>query len=107
MLSVQEVGNKKVAKKSGGTINTGYIPYWGSLYNTDKKKVISERKKQGVKLGGCKLSKNGKELDNLKEFKNYMFKSKITSLNNNVKNGNDEGNANDEPEDAGDQFGRK
>ena len=36
-----------------------------------------------------------------------MFKSKITSLKNNVKNVNDEGNANDEPEDAGDQFGRK
>ena len=48
------VGCQEGAYKSYGTINTGYIPNLRSCSNADKKKVIAERNKQGVKLGGGK-----------------------------------------------------
>ena len=38
-------GDQDSAYKSGGTINTGYIPNWISFLNADKKKVIYERNK--------------------------------------------------------------
>ena len=39
-------GDQKGDKKSEGAINTGYIPNWISLLNTDKKKVIYESKRR-------------------------------------------------------------
>ena len=93
--------------KADGTINTGYIPNCTSLSNEDNKKVIYERNKLGVKLVDGKGSKNGNELDKLKELKKkkIMFKRSIITLKRNIINDNDEGDDNDKPEDAGDQFG--
>ena len=100
-------GNQYGAYKDYGNTNTGYIPNYISLSNEDKKKVIYERNNLGVKLGGGKGSKNGNELDKLRELKNKksMFKRSIRALKKNITNGNDEGDDNDKPEDAGDQFG--
>ena len=49
------------------------------------------------------------ELDKIKELnkQNFKFKSKTKALNREVTNDNYEGDDNDEPEDAGDQFGGK
>ena len=48
--------------------------------------MIDERKKQGVKIGDRKESKTVNELNNIKELKNYNFKSKrnIKALKNKV-----------------------
>ena len=95
--------------KADRIINTRYILNWISLSDSYKKKFISERKKQGVKLGDGKVSNTGNDLDKLKELKkqNTKFKSRIKALKKKVKNDNDDGDDNDEPEDAGDQFGGK
>ena len=102
-------GYQYCAYKYDGTINTVYIPNWGSLSNADKKKVFSERKKKGVKLWDWKGSKSGNNIDNLKELEkqNYKFKSKIKLLKKKVTNNNDEGDVNNEPEDSGKTFGGK
>ena len=63
-------GYQDCAYKSDGNINTEYIPNWISLSNADKKKVIYERNRQGVKLGGGKGSMTGNNLDKLKKLKN-------------------------------------
>ena len=93
--------------KAVGTINTGYIPNWISLSNSDKKKVISKRRKQGVKLGHGKGSNTGNELNKLKELKkkNSKFKRKFKAIKKKAPKENNEGDDNDEPEDSGDQFG--
>ena len=44
-------GYQDNAYKADGKINTLCISYWRSLSNVDNKKVISESKKRGVKLG--------------------------------------------------------
>ena len=50
-----------------------------SISNTDKKKVISEINKQGLKLGDGEVSKTGNEPDKLKELEkqNSKFKRNI------------------------------
>ena len=62
-----------------------------------------------MKLGDGKGSKTGNEIDKIKEIKkkNYKFKRNIKALKKKVTNENDEVDDNDEPEDAGDQFGGK
>ena len=74
--------------------------------NSHKKKVIAERKKQGLKLGDSKVSRTGNELDKIKELKkkHSNLKSGIKSLKNKVTNYNDEGYDNEETDDSGDQF---
>ena len=73
--------------------------------------MIDERKKQGVKIGDRKESKTVNELDNIKELKNYNFKSKrnIKALKNKVtqERDDDEVDDNEEPEYSSDQFGGK
>ena len=75
-------GDQDGSYKSDGTINTGYIHNCIFLSNVNKKEVIHERKKQGVKLGDGKGSKTVNELDKLKELKkkNPKFKRNIKSL---------------------------
>ena len=99
-------GYQDGAYKSDGTINNGYIPNCISLQNSYKKKFISDRQKQGVKLGYGKGSKTGNELDKLKGLKkkNYYFKRKIKAPKKKITNDNDEVDDNDEPEYYGDQF---
>ena len=100
-------GDQDGAYKADGTINTGYISNWRQLSNEDKKKVLSERKKQGVKLVDGKVIKTWNELDNIKELKEKKsnFKTNTKSLKKKVTNKNDEGDDNEEPEDAGEHFG--
>ena len=99
-------GDQDGSYKSDGTINTGYISNWRSLSNSEKKKVIAKRKKQGVKLVYGKGSKTGNELDKTKELKkqNPRFKRNIKALKKKVTNSNYEGYDIDKHEDAGDQF---
>ena len=54
--------------------------------NEVKKKVIDEKKEQGVKLGYGKGSSTGNDPDNTKEFreKNPKFKMNIKSTNKKV-----------------------
>ena len=66
MLPVQVVGTKKVIYNADRTINTGYTPNGRYLSSVDKKKVISERNNQGVRLGGGKGSKPRNGMDNFK-----------------------------------------
>ena len=85
------------AYTADGSISTGYIPNWRSLSKAEKKKFISERKKQGVKLGDGNGIKTGNDLDDIKELKkqNPKFKKKIKELKQKVTNHNDEGYDND------------
>ena len=77
----------------------------------DKKRVISERNDQGVKLGDIKGSKTGNYLDKVKELKthNSKFKMIIKSLRNNFTQDKDNNgvDVDDEAEDYGDQFEEK
>ena len=52
-------GYQEGAWKADVKINTGYIPNWILLSNTEKKRVIFERNNQGVKLGDGKGSNTG------------------------------------------------
>ena len=97
-------GDQDGAYKDEGTINTGYIPNRRYLLNADRKKFISEIKKQGVKLGDGKGSKTGNEIDKIKELnkKNPKFKRKIKVPKKKVTNDNGEGDDNGKHEDASD-----
>ena len=64
-----DVGYQEGFYKSAGPINTWYIPTWIYLSNADKKKFISERYNQGVKIGGSKEIKTGKYPNNIKTLK--------------------------------------
>ena len=102
-------GDQDGAYKSDVTINNGYIPNWRYLSNSEKNKVIDKRNKQGLKVGDEKGSNNTNELDKIKYLKkkNSKLKRNIKALKKKVTNDNDEGDDNDEPRYAGDQFGRK
>ena len=102
MSAVSTVGGDQYgAYTADGSITTGYIPNWRSLSKAEKKKFISERKKQGkkqgVKLGDGNGIKTGNDLDDIKELKkqNPKFKKKIKALKKKVTNHNDEGYDND------------
>ena len=80
MSAVSSVGGGQDSiYKYDRTINTGYNPNCRSLSNADKKKILSESKKQGMKLGDGKVNKTGNEIDKLKKLKNNnsKFKNKI------------------------------
>ena len=79
--------------KSDVTINTLYIPNLISLSNSDKKKFIAERKKQGVKSVDGKVSRTINELYKLKKLKRQNFKAKgnIKALKKKLANDNYEG----------------
>ena len=93
--------------KSDININKWYSYNWILLLNADKKKVISKRRKQRVKVGDVKGSKTGNEINKIKKLKrqNSKLKRKIKALNKKVTNDNDEWDDNNKPEDSGDQFG--
>ena len=94
--------------KANGTINTGHIANFRYLQNTYMKKVITERKTQGLKLGDGKGNKTENKLDKINDLKKYNYKLKrnIKALNREVtqKNDDDEGEDNDKYEDSGDKF---
>ena len=52
-------GDKKYVCKYDRTINNGCIPNWIYISDADKKKFISEGKKQGLKFGHGKGSNTG------------------------------------------------
>ena len=87
-------GDQEGDYKPDGTINTGYIPNWIYLSNTDKNKVIDEEKNQGVKLSYGKGSKTVNELDNIKELnkQNLNIKGNIKALKKKAKQENDNDN---------------
>ena len=59
-------GDQECAYKPNRNIKTGSIPNWKPLSNYDKKKVITETHKQGLKLDDGKGSNTGNNIDKLK-----------------------------------------
>ena len=94
-----------------GSINTGHISDWKSLTFQERKEVIAERKRLGVKYrkkGGAGAGGRGgsqSDSNRLKQLKeqNSKYKRQIKALKR-----DDDGNESDEESiDAGDQFGGK
>ena len=102
-----------------GSISTGYIPNFKSLPLADKKKVIAERKRLGIKMGGGGVGGGGGRSGNtnaaksnqLKQLQkqNKKYKRTIKALKKHTTNDNDDSDDASENDgaDAGDQFGGK
>ena len=105
-----------------GTINTGYIAGWRSLPFKDKKIVMNERKKLGIKYDPSKKEsvkgkgkKDGKRISAAEtnrskqlEAQNLIYKRQIKALKRKQSEEKaDSDSDDDETIDAGDQFGGK
>ena len=106
-----------------GSINTGHIPGWRSLPFKDKKIVMEERKRLGIKYDASgdgkpgKGGKGGKNGSSAKaaaqanrtkqlEQQNQKYKRQIKALKRR-QSANEEDSSDDDDIDAGDQFGGK
>ena len=116
----QEDGNG--IYNSDGTINTGYIAGWRSLPFKDKKIVMNERKKLGIRYDPSKKEsvkgkgkKDGKRISAAEtnrnkqlETQNQIYKRQIKALKRKQSEEKaDSDSDDDETIDAGDQFGGK
>ena len=98
----------EIYNSDGSIIADKYIPNWNDLSNEDKRKVINERKRLGIRLGkgGKGSATPGK--GNNKAFKklqkqNKKFKRKIQALQSKVSENDEE--VTQQNKDAGDTFG--
>ena len=103
--------NKGIYHSDGSIIANEWIPDWNSLSKEDRRKVLAERNKLGIKLGqggkGGGTSKgNNKMLSKLKK-ENTRFKRRIKALETNKAANQDDNKDSDKEVDAGDQFGGK
>ena len=113
---VTDSGSQSIYKTDGSINANEWIPNWNDLSFEDKKKVIAERKKLGIRLGagGKGDNKSGGVAKGNPLFKakkqNSKFKRKIKALKKSLRESEvkpEDAEEESEDNDAGDQFGGK
>ena len=108
-------GNNSGVYNADGSINTGHIPNWKSLSFQERKIVIDERKRTGIrykKKSGAGAGKHGNsqsQSNRLKQLaeQNSKYKRTIKALKRKSQENDKEDDDAEEDIDAGDQFGGK
>lgn len=114
--TIENTEGSSAIYNADGSINTGFIPNWRGLPQSDRDIVQSERKRLGLKSTGKGKSHNGKQsavdsnrLNQLSK-QNKKYRRQIKSLkrgksSTSERDDDKSDNDDDEDTDAGDQFG--